>query len=81
MESRRMPQEFALRQGGTAMDMIEAGARVVEADGTGLSVGIGGLPDRDGHVTLDACCMNHWQCKIINALSKASFILCLWRAR
>ena len=41
------------------MDMIEAGARIVEADATGLSVGIGGLPDRDGHVTLDACCMDH----------------------
>ncbi|MDA0728736.1 MAG: N(4)-(beta-N-acetylglucosaminyl)-L-asparaginase [Bacteroidetes bacterium] len=50
---------LALTQGGTAMDMIEAGARVVEADATGLSVGIGGLPDRDGHVTLDACCMDH----------------------
>ena len=50
---------FALQQGGNAMDMIEAGARIVEADATGLSVGIGGLPDRDGHVTLDACCMDH----------------------
>lgn len=50
---------LALQQGGTAMDMIEAGARLVEADATGLSVGIGGLPDRDGHVTLDACCMDH----------------------
>ena len=50
---------FALQQGGNAMDMIEAGGRIVEADATGLSVGIGGLPDRDGHVTLDACCMDH----------------------
>ena len=49
----------ALQQGGNAMDMIEAGARLVEADATGLSVGIGGLPDRDGNVTLDACCMDH----------------------
>ena len=49
---------LALQQGGGAMDMVEAGARIVEADGTGLSVGIGGLPDRDGHVTLDACCMD-----------------------
>lgn len=49
---------LALQQGGGAMDMIEAGARIVESDGTGLSVGIGGLPDRDGHVTLDACCMD-----------------------
>jgi len=50
---------LALQQGGTAMDMVEAGARLVEADATGLSVGLGGLPDRDGFVTLDACCMNH----------------------
>ena len=27
----------------------------------GLSVGIGGLPDRDGNVTLDACIMDHTQ--------------------
>jgi len=49
----------SLAEGGKAMDMIEAAARIVEADEEGLSVGIGGLPDRDGHVTLDACCMDH----------------------
>ena len=49
----------ALNKGGKAMDMIEAAARLVEEDAEGLSVGIGGLPDRDGHVTLDACCMDH----------------------
>jgi isoaspartyl peptidase/L-asparaginase-like protein (Ntn-hydrolase superfamily) len=49
----------ALASGGDALDMIEAAARLVEADPTDLSVGIGGLPDRDGHVTLDACIMNH----------------------
>jgi len=48
----------ALDAGGNALDMIEAGARLVEADADGLSVGIGGLPDRDGHVTLDACIMD-----------------------
>ena len=48
----------ALQRGGNAMDMVEAAARIVEADATGLSVGLGGLPDRDGHVTLDACCMD-----------------------
>ena len=50
---------LALQDGGQAMDMVEAGARMVESDATGLSVGLGGLPDRDGHVTLDACCMDH----------------------
>ena len=51
----------ALANGGSALDMIEAGARIVEADATGQSVGLGGLPDRDGHVTLDACIMDHTQ--------------------
>ena len=30
-----------------------------EADPKNTSVGYGGLPDRDGHVTLDACIMDH----------------------
>lgn len=51
----------ALSNGGTALDMIEAGARTVEADASGQSVGLGGLPDRDGHVTLDACIMDELQ--------------------
>lgn len=49
----------ALKRGGSALDMIEAAAQLVEADPFGQSVGLGGLPDRDGHVTLDACIMNH----------------------
>ena len=47
-----------LEGGGTALDAVEAGCRVEEANAEGQSVGIGGLPDRDGHVTLDACIMN-----------------------
>lgn len=43
--------------GGSALDMVEAGGRVAEADEGNSSVGLGGLPDRDGHVTLDACVM------------------------
>ena len=43
---------------GSALDMVEAGARVAEADVTNASVGIGGFPDREGHVTLDAVIMN-----------------------
>jgi N4-(beta-N-acetylglucosaminyl)-L-asparaginase len=49
-----------LRNGGSALDAVEAGARVPEADPNDTSVGYGGLPDRDGHVTLDACIMD-WQ--------------------
>jgi N4-(beta-N-acetylglucosaminyl)-L-asparaginase len=47
-----------LAAGGHALDAIETGCRVEEANAEGQSVGIGGLPDRDGNVTLDACIMN-----------------------
>ncbi len=47
-----------IQEGKSALDAIEAGCRVEEANEEGQSVGIGGLPDRDGHVTLDACIMN-----------------------
>ena len=47
-----------LSNNGRALDAVEAGAKVPEADPTETSVGFGGLPDRDGHVTLDACIMD-----------------------
>ncbi|KAA3625202.1 MAG: glycosylasparaginase [Flavobacterium sp.] len=47
-----------LQQGKSSLDAIEAGCMVEEANADGQSVGIGGLPDRDGNVTLDACIMN-----------------------
>ncbi len=47
-----------LTAGGTALDAVEAGARVPEADPENHSVGYGGYPDRDGHVTLDAIIMD-----------------------
>ncbi len=47
-----------LSQGGRALDAVEAGARVPEADLNNHSVGRAGYPDRDGHVTLDACIMD-----------------------
>ncbi len=46
-----------LQGGGKALDAVEQGARVPEADPDDTSVGLGGLPDRDGNVTLDACIM------------------------
>jgi len=49
-----------LSSGGRALDAVEAGVRVPEADPTVNSVGFGGLPDRDGHVTLDACIMDEY---------------------
>jgi len=47
-----------LSQEGRALDAVEAGAKIPEADPKETSVGYGGLPDRDGHVTLDACIMD-----------------------
>lgn len=47
-----------LNKGGNALDAVENGVKVVEADPNERSVGYGGRPDRDGHVTLDACIMD-----------------------
>ncbi|MES2403451.1 MAG: N(4)-(beta-N-acetylglucosaminyl)-L-asparaginase [Pseudomonadota bacterium] len=47
-----------LSKGGASLDAVEAGARVPEADIRNHSVGLGGYPDRDGHVTLDASIMD-----------------------
>jgi N4-(beta-N-acetylglucosaminyl)-L-asparaginase len=47
-----------IEQGGSALDAVEAGVKVPEADPNDTSVGYGGLPDRDGNVTLDACIMD-----------------------
>jgi N4-(beta-N-acetylglucosaminyl)-L-asparaginase len=47
-----------LSKGGYALDAVEAGVRIPEADPLDTSVGYGGFPDRDGHVTLDACIMD-----------------------
>jgi len=48
-----------LKEGGSSLDAVEKGVMVTESDPTNTSVGIGGTPDRDGNVTLDACIMNH----------------------
>lgn len=47
-----------LSTGGRALDAVEAGVRIPEADPKDTSVGYGGFPDRDGNVTLDACIMD-----------------------
>jgi len=52
-----------LQAGGTALDAVEQGCMVEEANEKGQSVGKGGLPDRDGNVTLDACILDkHGNC-------------------
>jgi N4-(beta-N-acetylglucosaminyl)-L-asparaginase len=48
----------SMQQGSSALDAVITGCGVEEANAQGQSVGIGGLPDRDGRVTLDACVMN-----------------------
>jgi isoaspartyl peptidase/L-asparaginase-like protein (Ntn-hydrolase superfamily) len=48
----------SLDAGGSSTDAVEAGVRVPESDPENNSVGLGGYPDRDGHVTLDACIMD-----------------------
>lgn len=47
-----------LKNGGSVIDAVEAGVRVPESDPENTSVGLGGFPDRDGIVTLDACIMD-----------------------
>lgn len=48
-----------IQKGGKAVDAVEAGARVPEEDPKDTSVGYGGMPDREGKVTLDASIMDH----------------------
>ena len=48
-----------ISEGKKAIDAVEAGVRIPEADPENTSVGYGGWPDRDGNVTLDACIMDH----------------------
>lgn len=50
---------FKLLTGGTdVLDALVAGVNIVELDPEETSVGYGGLPNADGVVQLDACCMH-----------------------
>jgi N4-(beta-N-acetylglucosaminyl)-L-asparaginase len=58
-----------LARNGRALDAVEAGARVPEADLRNHSVGRAGYPDRDGKVTLDASIMDeHGNCGAVAAI-------------
>lgn len=58
-----------LLKGGRALDAVEKGVHVPEGDPKESSVGYGGLPDRDGRVTLDACIMDeHGNCGSVACL-------------
>ncbi len=56
MDANRAAWEV-LKTGGAALDAVEQGVRVIE-DSLNCCVGLGGNPDRDGFVTLDACIMD-----------------------
>lgn len=72
-----------LKKGGRALDAVEAGVKITEADPNNQSVGLGGLPDRDGHVTLDASIMDEqYNCgsvmcleHVIHAISVARMVM------
>jgi N4-(beta-N-acetylglucosaminyl)-L-asparaginase len=59
----------ALNAGKSVLDAVELGVKVVEADPENGSVGLSGMPDRDGRVTLDAC--------IMDALGRCGSVSCL----
>lgn len=47
-----------LEAGVSALDAVEQGVMIEEADIRNTTVGRGGAPDREGNVTLDACIMD-----------------------
>ncbi len=47
-----------LSKNGKALDAVEAGVMVTESEVDNCCVGLNGMPDRDGHTTLDACIMD-----------------------
>ena len=58
-----------LVNGSSVLDAVEAGVHIPEADPENTSVGLGGMPDRDGFVTLDACIMDSsGQCGSVSCL-------------
>lgn len=60
-----------LAANGRALDAVEAGVMVAENDLQSLSVGLAGLPDREGHTTLDACIMDeNYNCGSVAFLEK-----------
>lgn len=72
-----------LQSGKSALDAIEKGCNAEEEDPNNSSVGYGGLPDRDGRVTLDACIMDEkgnygsvvFLQNIVNAISVARKVM------
>lgn len=60
-----------LGEDGTALDAVEEGVAVPEADPEVRTVGLGGRPDRSGTVTVDACVMDQrGRCGSVAALPR-----------
>jgi N4-(beta-N-acetylglucosaminyl)-L-asparaginase len=58
-DSTCVQKAFAMmEEGGDVLDAVIAGVNIVELDPLDTSVGYGGLPNADGVVQLDSCCMH-----------------------
>jgi len=58
-----------LQRSGSILNAVENGVRIIESDPDGRSVGLGGLPDNSGKVTLDASIMKgNGSCGAVGAL-------------
>jgi N4-(beta-N-acetylglucosaminyl)-L-asparaginase len=70
-----------LSKGGRALDAVETGVKVPEADLKNHSVGRAGYPDRDGHVTLDASIMDeHGNCGAVACIEHIAHPISVARA-
>lgn len=70
-----------LGTGGRAFDAVVKGVQIPEADPDDTSVGYGGLPDRDGKVTLDSCVMDEFgNCGSVMALEHIKHAVLVARA-
>src|SRR5215475_10682462 len=70
-----------LSKGGRALDAVEKGVMVPEADLKNHTVGRGGYPDRDGHVTLDASIMDeHGNCGSVAGMEHIAHAIPVARA-
>jgi N4-(beta-N-acetylglucosaminyl)-L-asparaginase len=70
-----------LSRGGRALDAVERGVKIPEADLNNHTVGRAGYPDRDGHVTLDACIMDELgNCGAVAAIENIAHPISVARA-
>ncbi|MFW6293861.1 MAG: N(4)-(beta-N-acetylglucosaminyl)-L-asparaginase [Spirochaetota bacterium] len=71
----------ALARGASALDSVELAVKTAEADPSVRSVGLGGFPDRDGRVTLDAAIMDHrFRCGAVAGLEHVMHAVSVARA-